>query len=91
MPARPVKVPEIVKASKRKASDAQAEECGAGLVVPDRLQRLSEWRMHDHPHDDDADRKKDEDVVATRKNEAGRRPRPRDWWRPPPENFNRKQ
>src|SRR5262249_4478135 len=63
------------KGDQAEAPDAQAEEGGAGLIVTDRLQRLAERRMHDHPQDYDADGKQCEHIVIVSLNEALERSR----------------
>ena len=74
MPASPVKVPEIRKDIQRKRRILHPQERGAGLVVADRLQRLAEGRVDDHPHHHDADREHAEDVVVIAVDEALERP-----------------
>src|SRR5207253_326932 len=43
-----------------------ADELGARLVVADRLERHPEGRVHDHPHQRDAEAERDEHVVVVR-------------------------
>src|SRR5262249_31539206 len=42
------------KGNPAEAADSQSEKTRPHLVVADRLERLAERRMHDHPHEDDA-------------------------------------
>src|SRR5437867_3830587 len=61
------------------APDPDADELRTRLVVADRLERLAEGRVHDHPHEDDAGEKDDEHVVVVRvRHEVGLVPRARD-------------
>src|SRR3989454_1118595 len=46
--------------------DPHAHELGPGLVVADRLERHPEGRVHDHPHQRDAQTEHDEHVVVVR-------------------------
>src|SRR5437867_7165472 len=46
--------------------DPHADELGARLVVANRLERHPEGRVHDHPHQRDADAERDEHVVVVR-------------------------
>src|SRR5437773_5065020 len=48
------------------APDLHADELRAGLVITDRLERLAERRVHDHPHEDDAREEDHEHVVVVR-------------------------
>src|SRR5881409_3289815 len=60
------------------APDLDADELRARLVVADRLERLAEGRVHDHPHEDDAGEEDDEHVVVVRvRHEVGLVPRAR--------------
>src|SRR5881628_2905694 len=60
------------------APDLDADELRTRLVVADRLERLAEGRVHDHPHEDDAGEEDDEHVVVVRvRHEVGLVPRAR--------------
>ena len=51
------------------APDWNAQELGARLVVADRLQRLAEGRMHDHPHEHGANAEQEQHVIVIRLHE----------------------